>query len=69
MKISLDELKIYNINGRRLSVTEVRALYGCLSCGWLRMVTEATVGSGHGWLGTVIARQAAGVDWGLSSIT
>jgi len=26
---------IYYINGRRLLVTEVRDLYGCLSCGWL----------------------------------
>jgi len=26
------------INGGRLSVTEVRALYGRLSCGWLRVV-------------------------------
>jgi len=59
MKISLDELKIYYIKGRRLSVTKVRALYGCLSCGWLRMATQATVGSGRGWLGTVSAWQAA----------
>jgi len=34
-------LKIYyinGINGRRLSVTEICALYGRLSCGWLRVV-------------------------------
>jgi len=40
--------------------TEVRALYGCLSCGWLRVATLATLGSGRGWLGAVVARHAAG---------
>jgi len=29
---------IYCINDRKLSVTEVRALYGRLNCGWLRVV-------------------------------
>ena len=29
---------IFYINDRRLSVTEVRALYGPLSCGWLGVV-------------------------------
>jgi len=29
---------IYYINGRRLSVTEVRTLYGHPSCGWLCVV-------------------------------
>jgi len=35
---------------------------GCLICGWLGMVcawsTRATVGSGHGWQGVAVARQA-----------
>jgi len=41
-------------------VTEVSTLYGHLSCSSLSVVcvwsTHATVGSGHGWLGVVIAR-------------
>jgi len=56
---------IYYINGTRLSVsqwvTEVGAFYGRLSCGRQRglcLATHATVGSGHGWLGVVLARQA-----------
>ena len=44
--------------------TEVRASYGRLSCGWLllglRVATLATVGSGRGWLGTVVGRHVAG---------
>jgi len=39
--------EIYYINSRMLSVTEVHALYGCLSCGWLCVATLATVGSGR----------------------
>ena len=31
-------ISIYFINGRRLSMTEVRTLYGRLSCGWLPVV-------------------------------
>ena len=62
----LEKRFIYYINGRRLSVTEVRALYECLNCGWLggglRVATLATVGSGRGWLGAVVARQAAGCN-------
>jgi len=42
--------------------TEVRALYGSLSCGWLRVATLAMVGSGRGWLGAVVAQQAAGCN-------
>jgi len=44
-------------------MTEVRALYGHLSCGWLGGVCawrHATLGSGRGWLGAVIARQTTG---------
>jgi len=40
--------------------TEVRALYGHLNCGWLRVATLATVGSERGWLGAVVARHASG---------
>jgi len=43
-------------------VTEMGALYGRLSCGWLGMVytwsTHTAVGSGRGWLGVVVAWQA-----------
>jgi len=37
---------------------EVRALYGRLNCGWLHVERRATVGSGRGWLGAVVERQA-----------
>jgi len=50
---------IYYINGTRRSVTEVGALYGHRSCGWLLVIfawRHATVGSGHGWLGADVAR-------------
>ena len=43
-----------------LCALEVCALYGHLSCGWLRVVTLAMMGSGRGWLGAVVARDAAG---------
>ena len=43
-----------------MCATEVRALYGRLSCGWLRVATLATVGSGRSWLRAVVARHAAG---------
>jgi len=38
LNLTTDAESYYYINGRRLSVTEVRALYGRLSCGWLRVV-------------------------------
>jgi len=41
---------------------EVRALYGRLSCSWLRVATLAMVGSGQGWLGAVVACHAAGCN-------
>jgi len=58
--IGLKMYYINGINGRRLSVTEICALYGRLSCGWLRVARHAMVGSGRGWLGAVVSWQAVG---------
>jgi len=50
------------INTTSVGDWQVSALYGRLICGWLRVVcswsTHTTVGSGRGWLGMVVARQA-----------
>jgi len=49
-------------------VTEVRALYGRFSLRLagrdLRVATHATVGSGRGWPGAVVARPAMGATGG-----
>jgi len=47
--------------------TEVRALYGRLrlAARGLRVATLAMVGSGRGWLGTVVARRAAECNDGV----
>jgi len=49
-------------------VTEVGALYGRLSCGWLGVVwawsTHATESSARGWQGVVVARKAD-LNWKL----
>ena len=64
---------IYYINGRRLSVTEVHALYGALSCGWLGVVCawrdtlrwEVRVAGWAWWC--MVSSWAVRIDWGLSS--
>ena len=69
---------IYYINGRMLSVTEVHALYGRFSCGWLRVRCawrntlrwEVGVAS---WARSLHVKQlgvtGVRVDCGLSSLT